>query len=116
VLAATVDLRRGKNQFDVSAVDPKTGKAADQPIRLLITVRSAGRRPDARGGFAGDGATFQNGAIPVAGHATDATTVSVAAAYLGPPPGHRPRPPPRRHGVCEPCRDGRRPPRPRRWS
>ncbi len=35
---ATVDLRRGKNQFDVSAVDPKTGKPAEHPVRLLITV------------------------------------------------------------------------------
>jgi hypothetical protein len=31
-----------------------------------------------------DGATFQNGAIPVTGHATDATSVNVAAVYLGP--------------------------------
>jgi hypothetical protein len=37
-----------------------------------------------------DGATFQNGAIPVAGHATDATTVNVAAAYVGPAPGGLP--------------------------
>ena len=88
---ATVDLRRGKNQFDVSAVDPKTGKAADQPIRLLITVPfSPVVAPTLAVDSPGDGATFQNGAIPVAGHATDATTVSVAAAYLGPPPGPAP--------------------------
>jgi hypothetical protein len=37
-----------------------------------------------------DGATFQNGAIPVAGHATNATTVSVAAAYVGRAPGELP--------------------------
>jgi hypothetical protein len=90
---ATVDLRRGKNQFDVSAVDPKTGKAADQPIRLLITVPfSPVVAPTLAVDSPADGATFQNGAIPVAGHATDATTVSVAAAYLGPPPGALPAP------------------------
>jgi transcriptional regulator with XRE-family HTH domain len=90
---ATVDLRRGKNQFDVSAVDPKTGKAADQPIRLLITVPfSPVVAPTLAVDSPADGATFQNGAIPVAGHATDATTVSVAAAYLGPPPGAPPAP------------------------
>jgi cytoskeletal protein RodZ len=88
---ATVDLRRGKNQFDVSAVDPKTGKAAVQPIRLLITVPfSPVVAPTLAVDSPADGATFQNGAIPVAGHATDATSVNVAAAYVGPPPGAAP--------------------------
>ena len=88
---ATVDLRRGKNQFDVSAVDPKTGKAAEHPVRLLISVPfSPVVAPTLAVDSPADGATFQNGAIPVAGHATDATTVNVAAAYLGPPPGAAP--------------------------
>jgi cytoskeletal protein RodZ len=85
---ATVELRRGKNQFDVSAVDPKTGKAATHPFRLLITVAvSPVVAPTLAVDSPADGATFQNGAIPVAGHATDATTVNVAAAYMGPAPG-----------------------------
>ena len=71
---ATVDLRRGKNQFDVSAVDPKTGKAADHPIELLITVPfNPVVAPTLSVSSPADGATFQNGAIPVAGNTTDAT-------------------------------------------
>ena len=88
---ATVELRRGKNQFDVSAVDPKTGKPAAHPIRLLITVPfSPVVAPTLAVDSPADGATFQNGAIPVAGHATDATTVNVAAAYVGPAAGEVP--------------------------
>ena len=88
-----MDLRRGKNQFDVSAVDPKTGKAAVTPIRLLITVPfSPIVAPTLAVDSPADGATFQNGAIPVTGHATDATTVSVTAAYVGGPPGAAPAP------------------------
>jgi len=91
----TVDLRRGKNQFDVSAVDPKTGKAAVTPIRLLITVPfSPVVAPTLAVDSPADGATFQNGAIPVTGHATDATTVSVSAGYVGKPPGAAPAPAP----------------------
>ena len=85
---ATVELRRGKNQFDVSAVDPKTGKPAEHPVRLLISVPlSAVVAPTLAVDSPADGATFQNGAIPVTGHATDATTVNVAAAYVGPASG-----------------------------
>ena len=85
---ATVDLRRGKNQFDVSAVDPKTGKAAIQPVTLLITVPfNPVVAPTLTVASPADGATFQNGAIPVTGDATDATTVSVAATYVGPAAG-----------------------------
>jgi transcriptional regulator with XRE-family HTH domain/nitrogen fixation protein FixH len=88
---ATVELRRGKNQFDVSAVDPKTGKAAEHPVRLLISVPfSPVVAPTLAVDSPADGATFQNGAIPVAGHATDATTVNVAATYAGRAPGEVP--------------------------
>ncbi len=42
-----------------------------------------------------DGLSVENGAIPVRGTATDATSVSISAAYLGPPPASpHPRPPP----------------------
>lgn len=88
---ATVDLRRGKNQFDVSATDPKTGTPAERPFRLLITVPfSPVVAPSLAVDSPADGATFQNGAIPVAGHATAATTVNVAATYAGPAPGGAP--------------------------
>jgi hypothetical protein len=36
--SADVDLLRGRNQFDVSAVDPETGKRSESTIRLFITV------------------------------------------------------------------------------
>jgi cytoskeletal protein RodZ len=36
--AASVELRRGRNQFDVNAVDPDTGKKSEQTVRLFITV------------------------------------------------------------------------------
>ena len=62
---ATVDLRRGKNQFDVSAVDPKTGKPAEHPVRLLITVPfSPVVAPTLAVDSPADGASFQNGADP----------------------------------------------------
>jgi transcriptional regulator with XRE-family HTH domain len=90
---ATVDLRRGKNQFDISAVDPKTGKAAEHPIELLITVPfNPVVAPTLTVDSPADGATFQNGAIPVTGQATDATTVNVAATYVGQATGEAPEP------------------------
>jgi helix-turn-helix protein len=36
--AAQVDLRRGPNQFDISAADPATGKTAEQPAQVFIRV------------------------------------------------------------------------------
>ena len=36
--AAQVDLRRGPNQFDISAADPVTGKTAEQPTQVFIRV------------------------------------------------------------------------------
>ena len=90
---ATVDLRRGKNQFDVSAVDPKTGKAADHAIELLITVPfNPVVAPTLSVASPADGATFQNGAIPVTGDATDATSVNISAAFVGKAPGEAPAP------------------------
>jgi len=35
---ADVQLRRGRNEFDVSAVDPETGKVSDSTLKLFITV------------------------------------------------------------------------------
>ena len=58
--SAEVELRRGRNQFDVTATDPDTGKTTPTPARVYITVpfsggyragtgaRIAGRRGDVR--------------------------------------------------------------------
>jgi cytoskeletal protein RodZ len=89
--AADVDLRRGRNQFDVSAVDPDTGKHSEQTIHLFITVPFLViEAPTLTVDQPAEGTSFQNGAIPVAGHATNATSVVVTAKYIGPagpPPG-----------------------------
>ena len=49
--SADVDLRRGRNQFDVNALDPDTGKHSDDTIHLFITVPflvDRGTDPDGR--------------------------------------------------------------------
>lgn len=80
-----VDLRRGKNQFDVTATDPDTGKQAEDPKTVFITVPfSVVQAPTLTVESPADGATFQNGAIPVQGTTTNATTVVVSASYVGP--------------------------------
>ena len=83
--AAAVDLRRGRNQFDVTSLDPETGKRSEGVVSVFITVpfleieapKLAVEQPS-------DGASFENGAIPVAGTATNAATVVVSATYVGP--------------------------------
>ena len=88
--AADVDLRRGRNQFDVSAVDPDTGKHSEETLHLFITVPFlVVEAPTLTVDQPADGASFENGAIPVAGHATNATSVVVTAKYVSPsgPPG-----------------------------
>lgn len=82
-----VDLRRGRNQFDITATDPETGKQADQPVRVFITVPfSVVQAPTLTVDQPADGITVENGAIPVQGKTTNAATVTVSASYLGPPP------------------------------
>lgn len=83
-----VDLRRGKNQFKIDALDPDTGKHSEEVAQLVITVRV----PDTEAPILSidqpaDGTTFQNGAIPVQGTTTNATSVSVTATYDGPADG-----------------------------
>ena len=89
--AYDVDLRRGRNQFDISSVDPDTGKHSEQTVHLFITVPFLKiEAPTLTVDQPSEGASFENGAIPVAGKATNATAVVVSAAYLGPsgpPPG-----------------------------
>jgi cytoskeletal protein RodZ len=90
-----VDLRRGKNQFDVSATDPATGKVADTPRTLVINVPFfAAAAPTLTVTQPVDGTTYQNGAIPVEGTTTNAKSVTIAAAFLGPVGGAAPSPSP----------------------
>lgn len=83
--SASVDLRRGKNEFDVNATDPDTGKQADNPAQVFITVPfSVVQAPTLTVDQPADGATFENGAIPIQGTTTNAAKVTVSATYLGP--------------------------------
>jgi cytoskeletal protein RodZ len=83
-----VELRRGRNDFSISATDPDTGKVSDQTVSLIINVPiSAVLAPTLSVDSPADGASFQNGAIPVSGTAANATQVTVSAAYVGPAPG-----------------------------
>jgi cytoskeletal protein RodZ len=83
--SAVVELRRGKNEFTVSARDPETGKVAEETASLVITVPFAVvEAPTLTVDSPADGAIVENGAIPVSGRATNATTVAVGAGYVGP--------------------------------
>ncbi|MEX1170265.1 MAG: helix-turn-helix domain-containing protein [Chloroflexota bacterium] len=80
-----VDLRRGRNQFDVTAIDPDTGKRSEETIRLFITVPFLViEAPTLTVDQPAEGTSFENGAIPVAGRATNAASVVVSATYVGP--------------------------------
>jgi cytoskeletal protein RodZ len=110
--AADVDLRRGRNQFDVSALDPDTGKHSEDTVHLFITVPFLViEAPTLTVDQPSDGASFQNGAIPVAGHVTNATSVVVSALYVGPsgpapaPGTATPPPPPSPASVTAPVGD-----------
>ena len=94
-----VDLRRGENTFEVSATDPATGKVAETPIQRLITVPFlVVQAPGLTIDQPADGATFENGAIPVQGSVTNGESVVVGATYSGPvdpvPAGEAAPPPP----------------------
>ncbi|MEO5883959.1 MAG: RodZ domain-containing protein [Candidatus Limnocylindrales bacterium] len=80
-----VDLRRGENEFEISATDPATGKVAETPVQRLITVPFLViEAPTLSVDQPADGSTFENGAIPVQGRTTNAGSVVVRAAYTGP--------------------------------
>lgn len=82
---STVELRRGRNQFEVSAVDPDTGKRSEESISLFITVPFLViEAPTLTVDQPSDGATFENGAIPIQGRTTNADSVVVSAMYAGP--------------------------------
>ncbi len=79
-----VQLRRGRNEFSVTATDPDTGNQADTPYALVINVPiSTIVTPALTLDQPADGATFENGAILVQGSATNATQVTVSAAFSG---------------------------------
>ena len=83
-----VDLRRGENRFVVGAADPSTGKESELPVEIVITVPFAQVAvPTLELTSPENGLSVANGAIPVSGSATDATSVTVAAAYIGPAAG-----------------------------
>jgi len=88
VWRTVVDLRRGENRFVVSAVDPSTGSAAESPVEIVITVPfTQVAAPTLELASPEAGLSVENGAIPVRGKTTDATSVSMSAVYLGPAPG-----------------------------
>jgi cytoskeletal protein RodZ len=83
--SSDVELRRGRNQFDVAAIDPDTGKRSEDTIRLFITVPFLQiEAPTLTVDQPAEGTSFENGAIPVAGRATNAASVVVSATYAGP--------------------------------
>ena len=81
----SVPLRRGRNDFRVSALDPETGRSSDATVAIIINVPfSVIQAPTLTVDSPGDGSSFQNGAIPISGTTTNATQVVVSATFLGP--------------------------------
>ncbi len=77
---AEVELRRGRNQFDVTALDPETGKTAEEAPRYLITVPFLViEAPTLAVVSPAEGSQFENGAVPVKGTTSNAKTVSITA-------------------------------------
>ena len=86
--AVQVDLRRGQNRFDISAVNPETGKEAETPRTVVITVPFlVFQAPTLTVTQPVEGTTYGNGAIAVEGTTTNADTVMVTATFLGAAPG-----------------------------
>jgi len=83
-----VDLRRGQNRFEISAVNPETGKEAETPRTVVITVPFLDiQAPTLTVTAPVEGTKYGNGAIAVEGSTTNAKSVSVSATYLGKPGG-----------------------------
>lgn len=79
-----VELRRGKNTFEIGATDPETGKRSETTRTVVINVPYLIiQTPTLTVTQPVEGATYENGAIPIEGETTNATEVSVVAAYLG---------------------------------
>ncbi len=89
-----VELRRGKNEFQITAKNPDTGKVTDTPRTIVISVPFLViQAPTLTVSQPVDGTTYQNGAIPVQGTTSNATSVTVQVAYLGPPGSTATQPP-----------------------
>ena len=101
---ADVELRRGRNQFDVTAIDPDTGKRSEDTIRLFITVPFPPiEAPTLTVDQPAEGTSFENGAIPVAGRATNARRSSSAPrTWAVHARGAKARQPPRRRRCPSP--------------
>jgi cytoskeletal protein RodZ len=85
---ADVPLRRGRNEFTISAVDPETGKPSDGTAKVFITVPFVvTEAPTLTIESPAEGARFENGAVPVKGATTNAPSVRVTATYTGPVAG-----------------------------
>ncbi len=82
---ATVQLRPGRNQFDIGALDPATDNQAPAQTIYITVPFSIVQAPTLSLDSPADGSTFENGAIPVQGSASNATTVTITATYLGAP-------------------------------
>ena len=83
-----VPLRRGRNEFTVTALDPETGKVSEGTAKVYITVPFVAiEAPTLDVSSPAQDAQFGNGAIPVKGTTTNAKTVDVSAAYMGPVKG-----------------------------
>jgi cytoskeletal protein RodZ len=86
--AIQVDLRRGQNRFEISALNPETGKEAETPRTVVITVPFLViQAPTLTVTQPVEGTTYGNGAIAIEGTTTNAETVTVAATFLGAAPG-----------------------------
>jgi cytoskeletal protein RodZ len=84
----TVDVRRGRNAFEVRAKDPDTLKTSERTVSIVINVPFlAVQAPTLTVDQPAEGATYENGAIPVEGTTSNAKTVTVAATYAGPAAG-----------------------------
>jgi cytoskeletal protein RodZ len=78
--SADVELRRGRNQFDISALDPETTKPSENTERVYITVPFLViEAPTLNIDSPAEGAQFENGAIPVRGTTSNAKEVAIKA-------------------------------------
>ena len=81
-----VDLRRGQNRFTITARNPETGKEAETPREVVITVPFlAVQAPTLTLTQPVDGTTYGNGAVAVEGTTTNAETVTIRTQLLGEP-------------------------------
>ena len=89
-----VDLRRGRNEFKIDAVNPETGKTSETPRTVVITVPFLViQAPTLVVTAPVDGTRYGNGAIAVEGTTTNAETVMVQTTFLGPDSAEAPASP-----------------------